>query len=424
MTVKTNRGRLGPYARYKDSGVEWLGGIPAGGEGMPLKRVAAIQNGADHKSIEVSEGYPVIGSGGPFAFASEYMHDGESVLLGRKGTVDRPLYVNGRFWTVDTMYWTRIADGTSARFVYYLATTIPFGFYSTNTALPSMTQSALSNHTIALPDLYEQRAISTFLNRETARIDALVARKERLITLLQERRTALITRAVTKGLDDAAPMKDSGVEWLGEIPAHWEVKHLKQIASHIVDCPHDTPTYADDGDHSVIRTSDLSEGHLDLTRTRRVDRHEFEKRIRRSPVQEGDIVYSREGERFGIAAIVPPRVSVCLGQRMMQFRIKSLWDPRFVMWQLNAKSVYQQASVDAGGATSPHVNVETIKNFWLCGPSQTEQQAIARFLDLETVRIDALVARIRTAITRLHELRTALISAAVTGKMDVREAVQ
>ena len=135
-------------------------------------------------------------------------------------------------------------------------------------------------------------------------------------------------------------------------------------------------------------------------------------------------MYSREGERFGIAAIVPPRVSVCLGQRMMQFRIKSLWDPRFVMWQLNAKSVYQQASVDAGGATSPHVNVETIKNFWLCGPSQTEQQAIARFLDLETVRIDALVARIRTAITRLHELRTALISAAVTGKMDVREAVQ
>ena len=100
---------LPSYPEYKGSGIEWLGKVPAHWEVAPLKRVLDIQNGADHKSIEVEEGYPVIGSGGPFAYASEFIYDGESVLLGRKGTVDRPLYVTGKFWTVDTMYWAKVS---------------------------------------------------------------------------------------------------------------------------------------------------------------------------------------------------------------------------------------------------------------------------------------------------------------------------
>jgi type I restriction enzyme S subunit len=256
-----------------------------------------------------------------------------------------------------------------------------------------------------------------------------VAKKERLIVLLQEQRTALITRAVTKGLPSTGsgqaaptvPMKDSGVEWLGEIPVHWEVAHLKYISSHVVDCPHETPIYSDDGEHFVVRTADVDEGRLDLSVARRVGDLEFRRRIRRLVVDENDIVYSREGERFGFAALVPSGVSVCLGQRMMQFRVRPDWFPRFVMWQLNAKCVYQQASLDTTGATSPHVNVETIRNFWVCGPPFVEQGVIAAFLDRETARIDTLVAKVREAIERLKELRTALISAAVTGKIDVRE---
>jgi type I restriction enzyme S subunit len=108
---------------------------------------------------------------------------------------------------------------------------------------------------------------------------------------------------------------------------------------------------------------------------------------------------------------------------MMQFRIGAEWCARFVMWQLNAKSVYQQASLDTAGATSPHVNVETIRNFSISGPPLQEQRAIAAFLDRETARIDALVAKVHDAIERLKELRTALTSAAVTGKIDVREEV-
>jgi len=133
------------YERYKESGVEWLGEVPEGWEVVQLKRLIAIQNGADHKLIEQEAGFPVIGSGGIFAYASEFIYDGESVLLGRKGTIDRPKYVSGKFWTVDTMYWSKIRSGVCGKFVYYLALTIPFNYYSTNTALPSMTKGALDS---------------------------------------------------------------------------------------------------------------------------------------------------------------------------------------------------------------------------------------------------------------------------------------
>lgn len=163
------------YPAYKDSGVHWLGAVPAHWDVAPFKRMVSLQNGSDHKHIECDDGYPVIGSGGPFAYASEFMHDGESVLLGRKGTIDKPLYVTGKFWTVDTMYWSKIRPGAFGRFAYYSALTIPFGYYSTNTALPSMTKSVLEAHLLATPPEQEQVAIAAFLDRETAKIDALVA---------------------------------------------------------------------------------------------------------------------------------------------------------------------------------------------------------------------------------------------------------
>jgi type I restriction enzyme S subunit len=156
-----------PYPKYKPSGVEWLGDVPDGWEVVQLKNFVNIQNGADHKHVEQADGYPVMGSGGIFAYASEFLYDGESVLLGRKGTIDKPLHVTGRFWTVDTMYWTKINPSASGRFTYYTALTIPFGYYSTNTALPSMTKGNLASHLVAKPPLPEQHQIAAFLEATT-----------------------------------------------------------------------------------------------------------------------------------------------------------------------------------------------------------------------------------------------------------------
>ena len=115
------------YPEYKNSGVEWLGEVPAHWATLKLKHLARIRNGRDYKAVEVeSEGYPVIGSGGPFSLASTYLYDGESLLLGRKGTVEKPLYVNGPFWTVDTMFYTELSEWASGRFLYYYATCFRF----------------------------------------------------------------------------------------------------------------------------------------------------------------------------------------------------------------------------------------------------------------------------------------------------------
>jgi type I restriction enzyme S subunit len=209
------------YPKYKDSGVEWLGKVPERWEVVQFKQFVDIQNGADHKHIEQAEGYPVLGSGGVFTCASDFLYDGESVLLGRKGTIDKPLHITGRFWTVDTMYWTKISPDVSGRFTYYSSLTIPFDFYSTNTALPSMTKGALSSHRVACPPLPEQTQIAAFLDRETAKIDELVAEQRRLMELLKEKRQAVISHAVTKGLKPDVPMNPSGIEWLGDVPRHW-----------------------------------------------------------------------------------------------------------------------------------------------------------------------------------------------------------
>ena len=284
-----------------------------------------------------------------------------------------------------------------------------------------------------LPPSVEQVIIADFLDRETAKIDTLVSKKRTLIERLKEKRTALISRTVTRGLPpDAAraagldphpKLKPSGIDWLGDVPEHWRTTRLKYVAEKIVDCPHETPVYAPGGDYLVIRTADLTSGRVDLSATYKLEEEEYKKRIRREPLLAGDIVYGREGERWGFAATVPIGVSCCLGQRMMQFRTRRNYHPRFMMWHLNATSVYQQGDVDTLGATSPHVNVETIRNYLMAHPPFEEQLAIADFLDCHTAKIDQMIAKVESAIERLQEYRTALITAAVTGKIDVREAL-
>ena len=283
---------------------------------------------------------------------------------------------------------------------------------------------------LPVPPLEEQQTIARFLDAKTAQIDTLVAQKRQLIAKLKEKRSALIARTVTRGLPPEAAkaaglephpeMKDSGVEWLGKVPKHWSTTRLKYAANRIIDCPHDTPIYDPTGSYLVVRTADIDSGTLDLSRAYRVDESEYLRRIRRAKVVPNDILYGREGERWGYAALAPEEKTVCLGQRMMQFQVSIRFDPGFLMWHLNARSVYEQGTLDVAGSTAPHVNVETIRNYLLAEPPLAEQVAIAAFIDSQTAQLDALVTHINEAIARLTEYRQALITSAVTGKTDVR----
>ncbi|WP_201535241.1 restriction endonuclease subunit S [Psychrobacter ciconiae] len=193
---------LNPDAPMKDSGVEWLGDVPEHWEVGRLKNVLKIRNGRDYKAVEVeSGGYPVYGSGGIFKRSSAYLFDGESVLFGRKGTIDKPLLVSGKFWTVDTMFYSEISKNAKPEYIYYQALLFPFDKLSTNTALPSMTQEDLLELGFVIPSMNEQKEISQYLNNKLTNFSNLVDKAEQAIKLMQERRTALISAAVTGKID-------------------------------------------------------------------------------------------------------------------------------------------------------------------------------------------------------------------------------
>ena len=219
------------YDKYKDSGIAWIGEIPEHWEITSFKRKITINNGKDYKDFLDAEIYPVMGSGGCFAYCSNYMYDGEALLLGRKGTIDKPLYVKGKFWAVDTMFYAIPHANLDCKFAYYLALMFPFNLYSTSTSLPSLTQTDLGNILVAFPFLSEQQSIATYLDQKCGEIDELITLQEEMITKLQSYKQSVITEAVTKGLDKNVSLKDSGIEWIGEIPEHWICTVFKKFLS-------------------------------------------------------------------------------------------------------------------------------------------------------------------------------------------------
>lgn len=441
------------YEEYKDSGVEWLGDVPAHWETLPLKHICSVfPSNVDKKSYDdqtpvrlcnYTDVYynEVIVESMPFMLATA---TGEQIAKFRLRAGDTIITKDSESANDIAIAAYVPADLNDVICGYHLSVVRPrekacgafikrffdshfaracFEIAANGLTRVGLSQYAIDNVLVPTPPVVEQTAIATFLNHETAKIDELVAEQQNLIALLKEKRQALISHAVTKGLDPDVAMKDSGVEWLGEVPAHWSITRLKHATRLIIDCPHETPHYSPDGDFMVIRTADLFSGSLNLSNAYRLDSSEYEKRTRRGEVLAGDIVYGREGERWGYAAIVPENVQVCLGQRMMQFRARTGIHQQFLMWQLNADSTYRQGQQDTVGATSPHVNISTIANYMLTEPSLREQEAIAQFLTVETSKLTDLVTEAESTIALLQERRTALISAAVTGKIDVRSIV-
>lgn len=410
------------YPAYKDSGIQWLGEVPEHWDIAPLKRFLDIQNGADHKHIEQTQGYPVIGSGGPFAFASKYMHDGESVLLGRKGTIDKPIYVDEKFWTVDTMYWSKVAADASGRFAYYATLTIPFGYYATNTALPSITKGVLSAHAVARPPLDEQKAIAAFLDRETAKIDALVAEQEKLVALLKEKRQSVISHAVTKGLDPSVPMKDSGLEWLGEVPAHWLITKLKFVANVQTGIAKGKDT-ADRETITVpyLRVANVQDRFLALDDIANIDIEPSQ--LERYRLRPGDVLMNEGGDydKLGRGAIWNGEIPDCIHQNHV-FAVR----PHSVSagW-LNLITSSDYAQFYFMGRSKQSTNLASISStnimeLSLVLPPADEQVNVHAFIEREMSELDALTAEAQSAIALLQERRTALISAAVTGQIDVR----
>ena len=275
---------------------------------------------------------------------------------------------------------------------------------------------------VLLPPLDEQVAIASFLDHETAKIDALIAEQQRLIELLQEKRRAVISHAVTKGLNPNAPMKDSGVEWLGEVPEHWLTTQLGKLCVDVADGPHYSPSYVEDG-VPFLSARNIKQDRWDFADLKYVsgtDCDEFDKRV--VPAV-GDVLYTKGGTT-GVARVVdfPERFQVWVHVAVLKLR-KSVADPRFIAYALNSIGCYEQSQLFTRGATNQDLGLTRMILIQLALPPLEEQKEISSRLDSQTKSIGDLLSKVEASLRLLEERRSALISAAVTGQIDVRGLV-
>ena len=376
----------------KGSGIEWIGEIPADWEVSTIKREYVFQTGwtpdttheeyfvgeniwiniSDMKSKVVYDSEKHI-SDEAVRLASMNISPKGSLLYAFKLSVGAVSFCGIDMYTNEAIA-TFLPGKNNLRFLYYTAPIFIIKNANENIyGAKLLNQKLIRNAKIVIPPLEVQKRIADYLDHKCSQIDTIIARQQEVIEKLKAYKLSVITEAVTKGLNPNVPMKDSGVEWIGEIPEHWKMVRLKFLLSHIIDCPHETPIYSADGDYLVIRTADQDLGKLRAAEDMyRLDEGEYQNRIRRMPLEKDDIVYGREGERWGLACLIPESNKYCLGQRMLQFRCKkeSIF-PRFAMWALNSRFVYLQGAVDTIGSTSPHVNISTVRNFLIPVPSIT-----------------------------------------------------
>lgn len=445
------------YPKYKPSGVDWLGEVP---EHWEASRVGYVAN--------------KVGSGKtPRGGADNYRDEGV-MLIRSQNVYDDGLRLDDVVFVDDEvdedMAGTRVAAGdvllniTGASIGRCALVPSPFvpanvnqhvcivrpqrtkirQAFLQNLLVSSLVKSqvlALENGSsreglnfqqvralsITLPPLPEQRAIADFLDRETGRIDALVGKKRVLIARLKEKRAALITRAVTRGLDPAAKLKDSGVEWLGMVPEGWEVKRVKHMAASLEQgWSPQCESYPVDGpdEWGVLKVGCVNGGAFTPGENKRLP-PELEP-VPELGIREGDLLISRANTRdlVGSAAVASenyPNLMLC--DKLYRLRLRSrLCTPRFLADYLGIRMVRGQIELDASGASDSMQNIgqSTILELAIALPPLAEQRAIAKYLDRETGKLDRLTERIEAAIERLHEYRAALITAAVTGKIDVR----
>ena len=445
----TNAGprRFPPYPEYRNSGVQWLGGVPASwdiapvyaryevalGKMLDAKRVTGESPGKYLRNVDVQwdavniDGLPEMDF--PPSDRNRYLLRPGDLLVCEGGEVGRTAIWGGE---LDECFYQkaihRVRPWSACdvpRFFYFLMYAMAkrgvFTAGGNPNTIDHLTAVQLRRYRVPIPAAGEQRAIVAFLDRETAKIDALVARKERLIELLQEKRTALITRAVTRGIDPNVPMKDSGVEWLGEIPAHWELMPLKRIL-----CRCDYGISESLGGSGDIRV--LTMAHVQGGETLLPDEGSIDAVDRTLVLESGDILFNRTNSRELVAKVGifrgHRRDQVTFASYLVRLTARDNVEAEWLNYLLNSTGLLGMArSMALLSVNQANLNPTKYQRIVVPMPELSEQRRIAGFAKREATRIDTLIRRVREAIDQLKEFRKALICAAVTGKIDVREAV-
>lgn len=404
--------------KMKDSGVAWIGEIPEEWTVRRLKNFASIQNGMDYRKVFDEGGeFPVIGSGGAFAHASQFMYDKTSVLLGRKGTVDKPIFIDCPFWTVDTMYYTVIHEDVSPRYFYYLCTQIPFTYFSYGSAVPSMTQRDLNSVHFPYPPKTEQEAMATYLDECCESLQETIDEAQNLVDKLTAYKQSLITEAVTKGLHPEVARKDSGVSWIGEIPRTSIVVPLTKKIAQIVDYRGKTPEKVNDGIF-LVTAKNIKDGIIDYALSQEYIRPEdYDTVMSRGKPKIGDVLFTTEAPLGEVANV--DREDIALAQRVIKFTPTEEANPYYLKYWMMHQGFQQFLQSLSTGSTAAGIKASKLFMLKMVLHPLDEQRKIVSFLDAKCAAIDADIARRRKLIERLSAYRRSLIYEVVTGKREV-----
>ncbi len=427
-----------PYPEYKDSGVEWLGEVPdhwkvcpgykcwnegrESNAGMKNDNVLSLSYGRIiRRDVDLNMGllpasfetYQVIHPGDIVLRLTDLQNDKRSLRVGqvKEDGIITSAYVCLRTKGCDSQYIYCLLHSYDTTKVFY---NIGGGVRQ------GMKYDDVKRLPILLPPLPEQEKIAAFLDYETGRMDRLIEKQERLIELLKEKRQAVISHAVTKGLDPDVPMKDSGVEWLGEVPAHWEVLPLKYMAAVKTGFAFKSDEFIDEG-IPVIRIGDVGTDGLVHVESAKCLPSDCLYAYPHAVIKENDILMAMTGATIGKAAKYTFAEPALLNQRVCLFRAKPSHRQVFLWSVLNCHYYKEHLAVTAFGGAQPNISDTELLECSVPMPPKAEQDAIAAYILTKTSEFDALMARAADGVRLLQERRTALISAAVTGKIDVRD---
>lgn len=430
-----------PYPAYKNSGVEWLGRVPEHWEIVPLKYETDFVNGAAFKPEQWSEvGTPIIrienlnGSLNFNCFDGEMdgrYHVEQGDLLfgwsGNRGTSFGPFIWphEGRHYLNQHIF--RVCDFKFDKSWFYWSLKAVTAHVEDQAhgiiGMVHITKGDLGSVKIATPELAEQQVISAHLDRETARIDALIEKKTHFIALLGEKRQALITDAVTKGLDASVKMKNCSVDWLGEVPEHWDCCLFKHKCLKVTDGAHISPDTVN-GVYYFVSTKDIVDERIDFAGALLTSSDSYEYLVRTgcNPL-EGDVLFSKDGT-VGRTVVVRDAPDFVVASSLIIIRPEPCsLDSVYFNYFCQSKVVASQVESLVRGAGLPRISIQNLLKIIGVFPPLAEQRVVVGFLDTEISRIDSLIRKTDRSIDLLKERRSALITAAVTGQIDLREAV-
>lgn len=415
------------YPSYRPTDVERLGDIPNHWKLARLKRLVIFQYGdaLPTELRDIDGAVYVFGSNGPIGTHSAANTYAPTLLIGRKGSCGALNWSNDPVFAIDTVYFIDERSITAdLRWIYWCLHTVDLNEGSQDTGVPGLSREYAHNLIVSCPTPQEQQAISAFLDRETAKIDALVAEQEKLIELLKEKRQAVISHAVTKGLDPNVPMKDSGVDWLGIVPEHWHVSAVsyryevqlgKMLDSSKVTGKHLRP---------YLRVLDVQWGEINTIDLPQMDFDEADRQ--KFLLQPGDLLVNEGGSYVGRSAVWSGVLDECYFQKALHRLRAANPDKDSSSFFLYVMEFATKLGVFVAGGnqtTIDHLTAESLRRYRFAFPPYQEQLKIAQFLEKKCNKYDLLIRSASDAIILLSEKRSALISAAVTGKIDVRGLV-